>query len=104
MKTIQKDAANSSQEDPYGSPGKRSGSHVGHILASPITHTTGAHGQTLAIHRYVDRIAELDDSNWPSHGHAWLCHTCRRVGGANDQYTPTLHSAESHTCPKEASR
>lgn len=105
MKTIQKDAANSSQKDPYGSPGKRSGSHVGQILASPLTHTTGAHGQTLAIHRYATRITELDDSAWEPHGYAWLCHTCRTVSGsARQEYTPTLHAAERHVCPRKGDR
>lgn len=72
---------------------------IGPLLSEPLHITTGAHGQPIAIHRHAYRTTHPDDTAWTAHGHAWRCHTCNTVGGAHDQYTPTLRSAESHTCP-----
>lgn len=77
---------------------------IGPLLSDPLHVTEGAQGQPLAIHRHAYRTTQPDDAAWTAHGYAWLCHTCHTVGGAHDQYTPTLHSAEAHVCPKGATR
>lgn len=74
---------------------------VGPLLSAPVHTLTGTRGQTIHIHRHAYRTTHPDDTAWTAHGYAWRCHTCHTVGGAHDQYTPTLRSAERHHCTRE---
>lgn len=76
---------------------------VGPLISGIVTTTCGAHGQPVHLHRHAYRTTHPDDAAWTAHGYAWRCPTCHTIG-AHDQYTPTLHSAEAHTCPKGGAR